>query len=529
MPSIAFSGTMPATLMEDSHSHGWAGALSIGINPALVNFIDLVGSADVYLDSSFDRSTGTVLLWNTGTPDYESFVRLGLAPVIQFQLRVFLADGTRALSTDTYSLAVGDADDTPPTALAFTSGGTVAPGAIGATIGTLAVTDPDSAGPFSFIIDPADAWQYEVVGTTLKLKPGMTVAISDGPFRALTIEVSDGLQSSAQRLEIAVVAGPGEQAVLDVLDPWEVRSGFSWKNADTITALRGAWEIDHLDFYGTTVLDVTMKDGSHVWLPRVARIEFLNGALDMREHGSADTANAAYHTILGRLVDRGSLWSLTNAMDAGTFTLDGMISFLLGSGEFAARYGVLNNDQFIRLMYRNTEGGAPNEGSVQYWKGTLDAGASRASVAKAFVTWEVTRDLIDTLHPNGWWLERPQAAALASAYDVALDRLPDRGGFDYWMGVIEAGLVGLNNIAVLFGRSEEFTGRNAGRTTQEFVRELYRTALDREPDQSGFDFWVNALDTGILARHNMIYAFGFSDEKLADFAALPPGEPFGLG
>ncbi len=526
MRSIAFSGTLPPTLMENARPHGWAGGLQIGIDPTLVSFVDVIGTADLYIDSSFDRSTGTVSLWNIATPDYDGFIRIAADPVIRFQIRVFLADGTQGLSAGTYTLAVGDVDDTPPTALRFASGGNVAPGDIGATIGTLSVTDPDSTGPFHFTIDPTDAWQYEIVGTTLKLKPGMTVAISDGPFRSLTIDVSDGLHSAAHRLDISVVAAPGEQAVLDVLDPWEVRSGFSFKTTDTVSALRGSWELDHIEYYGTALMDVALKDGAHVWLPGVQRIEFLNGTLDMREHGSSDLTNAAYQTVLGRLADRMGLGMASRAMDAGQYTVEGLIGDLLGSGEFQLRYGKLTNEQFVRVLYNNTEGGVPYEPGVQGWKSALDAGASRVQVAQSFATWAVTLNNIDAVHPHGWWLERPYGAHLASIYDVALDRLPDRGGFDYWMGELEGGRIGLTNLAVLFGRSDEFVARNANRTTEDFVRELYRSALDREPDQGGFNYWVNGLDAGVLGRDQMIFSFGFSPEKMGGLAALPASEPF---
>ena len=168
----------------------------------------------------------------------------------------------------------------------------------------------------------------------------------------------------------------------------------------------------------------------------------------------------------------------------------------------------------------------PYEPGVQGWKAALDNGVPRAGVAKAFATWEVTLNNIDAVQPHGWWLERKFGAEVASIYDVALDRLPDRSGFDYWLGELDAGLIGLNNLAVLFGRAEEFVGRNAGRSTVDFVRELYRSALDREPDQGGLDYWVQGLDAGILGRDQMIFTFGFSPEKLGYLAVMPSGEAF---
>ena len=526
MPTVQFQGALPATMPENAQRGGWAGALTMAIPPQTVRAVDVIGNADLFLDSSFDSSTGTVSLWNVATPDYEGFARIAAQPVISFQLRLFMQDGTQSLSAQSYSVAIGDVDDTPPIGLRFASGGQVAPGDIAATIGQLAVTDPDSAGPWMFTIDEADAWMYEVVGSTLKLKPGMAVSISDGPFRALNIEVSDGLQSSAFRLDIRVEAPDGQQAVLDVLDPWEMKAGFSYKSAESIRAYRGGWELDSLEHYGSALINVRMKDDASVWVQPTRFLEFFNGVLDMREGGSADMVSAAYQAILGRSVERFTMWSLVEQMDTGRLSLTTLATNLITSAEYRANFGTLNNDQFARMLYRHAEGGTPSESGVLGWKIALDTGTSRLTVAMSFVEWEVNLAQVDAQHPNGYWLDRPYGAQVGALYDVAFNRLPDPIGFEGWVGWLNSGRFQLGELARLFGQSDEFRSRYASVSNADFVRDLYLSALDREPDQGGFDFWVGHLNRGTLARHDMVQGFAFSTEKALMMAALPAGDPF---
>ncbi len=513
-------------MSEATLSGRWASALQMAFDPALVAAIDLVGSADIYLDSRFDSATGTVLLWNIATPDYEGFARVAASPVLSFSLRIFFKDGTRGQSDTSWSFAVDNTDDTPPTALVFDSGGTVIPGQIGAVIGHLAVTDPDSSGPYSYTIGDSDAWMYEVVGDTLKLRDGMTVAISDGPYRAINIEVSDGHQSAAFTLAIRVESPAPESAVLDVLDTWETKSGFSYKSADVVWATRGAWELDHIERYGTALTDLVMKDGSQIWLQQVGRIEFLNGVIDMREGSGAEIVNGIFQAILGRNIERGYTWGWADALEKGAMSRQGFANALLTSPEFHIRFPNMSNEDFVRLLYRNTDGGTPYEPDVQNWKSALDHGLSRIDAALSFQASEAGKASLAAQNPYGFWMDRPFAVEVSAIYDVALDRLPERAGFEYWLGNLNAGLLAPKDLAKLFGQSEEFLHRFSAMTQPQFVRELYLEALHREPDADGFNYWVGHLNAGTLARNDMVEAFGFSTEKLGYLTSLAMGEPF---
>ena len=57
--------------------------------------------------------------------------------------------------------------------------------------------------------------------------------------------------------------------------------------------------------------------------------------------------------------------------------------------------------------------------------------------------------------------------------------------------------------------SSEFTGQNV--SSGEYVTRLYRTFMNREPDQAGYDAWVAQLDSGV-SREEVFNGFAQSIE-----------------
>ncbi|MBO4637853.1 MAG: DUF4214 domain-containing protein [Clostridiales bacterium] len=83
-------------------------------------------------------------------------------------------------------------------------------------------------------------------------------------------------------------------------------------------------------------------------------------------------------------------------------------------------------------------------------------------------------------------------------YTVALGRSSDPAGAADWVAAItERGETGAD-AARGFLYSDEFLNKDV--TTEEFVRILYVTFFDREPDTDGFNAWVNALNNGSSKR-----------------------------
>jgi len=98
-------------------------------------------------------------------------------------------------------------------------------------------------------------------------------------------------------------------------------------------------------------------------------------------------------------------------------------------------------------------------------------------------------------------------------YQAAFDRTPDNSGLKYWISVMDAGN-SLETVASGFIVSNEFTSLyGSNPTNQEFVSKLYNNVLHRTPDQGGFDYWVNLLDTGEINKEQTLVNFSESIEN----------------
>ena len=94
-------------------------------------------------------------------------------------------------------------------------------------------------------------------------------------------------------------------------------------------------------------------------------------------------------------------------------------------------------------------------------------------------------------------------------YVIALGRSSDPVGRADWIAAItERGNTGAD-AARGFLYSDEFLNKQV--TNEDFVRILYRTFFDREPDTDGFNAWVNALSNG-ASKQDVIEGFINSTE-----------------
>jgi hypothetical protein len=103
-----------------------------------------------------------------------------------------------------------------------------------------------------------------------------------------------------------------------------------------------------------------------------------------------------------------------------------------------------------------------------------------------------------------------QAAQVMRLYDAALDRLPDQGGFENLLDYLEGG-GSLSVLASSFLNSAEFQARYGGLSNQAFVQQMYRFCLNREGEPAGVQNWTNALNNG-TSRTEMLVLFSESAE-----------------
>ncbi len=103
-----------------------------------------------------------------------------------------------------------------------------------------------------------------------------------------------------------------------------------------------------------------------------------------------------------------------------------------------------------------------------------------------------------------------QAAQVMRLYDAALDRAPDQSGFEALLDAVEGGM-SLTALANEFVNSAEFQSRFGSLTDRQYVEQLYVFALNRTGDAPGIETWVNALAGG-MTRAQLLVEFSESSE-----------------
>ncbi len=96
-------------------------------------------------------------------------------------------------------------------------------------------------------------------------------------------------------------------------------------------------------------------------------------------------------------------------------------------------------------------------------------------------------------------------------YRAYLLREPEEGGFDYWVDQFASGSRNLDLISRFFKESPEFIDRYGQLDNAAFVTLIYANVMERTPDLDGFNFWVEQLDNG-MDRGTVMLFFSESEE-----------------
>jgi hypothetical protein len=86
-----------------------------------------------------------------------------------------------------------------------------------------------------------------------------------------------------------------------------------------------------------------------------------------------------YDAALDRDPDLPGAEGWLDQLDAGA-SLEAVAAAFIGSSEFEAKFGTLDNTAFVTQIFNNALDRAPDAGGLAAWVGALNGGASRASV-----------------------------------------------------------------------------------------------------------------------------------------------------
>ncbi|GMG84516.1 hypothetical protein LNKW23_37320 [Paralimibaculum aggregatum] len=101
-------------------------------------------------------------------------------------------------------------------------------------------------------------------------------------------------------------------------------------------------------------------------------------------------------------------------------------------------------------------------------------------------------------------------------YAAAFARTPDEGGFIFWNDAINTGAFSREGVAQFFVDSPEFAEKfGANPSDGDFIDALFNNVLLRDPDDGGRTFWLDAFETGLFDRADMLVFFAESPENVA--------------
>lgn len=105
-------------------------------------------------------------------------------------------------------------------------------------------------------------------------------------------------------------------------------------------------------------------------------------------------------------------------------------------------------------------------------------------------------------------------------YRAAFDRVPDLSGVGFWLKRMDQGVT-VEQVAAAFVTSDEFVKLyGAAPSNEQTVDRLYRNVLHRAPEQGGYDFWVDILNSKKASLAAVLGAFSEGAENQAAVADL---------
>ncbi|TCH98799.1 DUF4214 domain-containing protein [Roseococcus sp. SYP-B2431] len=496
--TILLSGSLPGLINENTPLWDWMGQLRLGMDPSLIRFVDITGTGADYFDATLNRATGMVEITPIALADYESFLASGRSPTLSLGLRFFMADGTVQQSQNSYSVTVLNLDDTAPQSLGFSSGGRVEAGQAGAVIGTLAVTDPDTASGFTYTVREDDQWVFEIVDGVLRLRSGVALSVSDGPMRSVVIEVWDGTQSSAFTLDIQVaLPGSGGQAI-DLFEAHESRGGFYWSHG-AIVGDRMSYELASLRDQGAYTTMV-MRDGESFVFEEPTSLRLLDGTVYFGGDSKAAWLWSAVDTVLNREQTNFEMWA-NHAVLGAVIPERDFLRILVSSAEFQNSFGTLDNTQFIERLYLNTTGVITGSG-VAYHAQRLANGTERAQLVEEFMKFR--KDLGQTearadqgiLVPNNNVQQLDVILRVGGGGDSEVTR--------FWYDYYASGLVSLDALAHGIVHAPSYAANMGALDNRAFVQQFHLQALGYAPEAWFTDLFTSLLDVHAMSRPNYI-------------------------
>ena len=222
-----------------------------------------------------------------------------------------------------------------------------------------------------------------------------------------------------------------------------------------------------------------------------------------------------YQLCLNRTPDQSGLSYYVNRLATKTITGADISNSFIFSPEFVNKN--VADGQFIDIMYNAFFDRSGDSSGNAYWMDKLANGMSRLYVLSCFVNstefsticnnYGIDRGNILLTKPADLY---PKVTGFVYRfYDRCLERNPDDTGLNYWVNRLIKGQSSGSDLANSFVLGAEFTERNL--SNADFISIMYRVFFNRESDTAGMTYWLNKLSAG-TSRRQVLNGFVNSKE-----------------
>ncbi|MFT8244146.1 DUF4214 domain-containing protein [Roseomonas sp. BN140053] len=276
-------------------------------------------------------------------------------------------------------------------------------------------------------------------------------------------------------------------------------------------------------------LNPASSDTSFSVLNSIEAYEFVDGRYTRDQQDISAQVYRLYQAAFNRVPDAHGLSFQLEAVEdgilgrAGGASLSQVAGSFVGSPEFAATYGVLDDNGFVAQLYRNVLHREGSGAEIAYHVNSIPT-IGRGGVLLGFS--ESPENINNTRGAvvNGLWVRDWEAAQVARLYDTVLGRLPDAAGLAYHDERLESGAATLRDVALGFVAAPEFQARYGTLDDRGFASALYQNALDRAATPAELDYYEGVLRT--TARVDVVLGFSESPEHIALLAPTMPNDGF---
>ena len=228
-----------------------------------------------------------------------------------------------------------------------------------------------------------------------------------------------------------------------------------------------------------------------------------------------DFVSRCYQNILGRKADQSGLTYYAKQLREEKLTGAQMVMNFVNSPEFQGKK--YSNEKVVEILYITMMDRTADAKGRAYWAGFLNDGMSQKYIVRGFAGSAEFKNICARYGINAGTLtltenrdKNPKVTAFVSRnYSIALGRKGDADGLNYWTGMILTKKLTPQKVADSFVFSKECVDKKLNNT--EFVKMLYKLYMGREFDQSGLNYWLGKMKSG-MTRQTVAKSFGGSKE-----------------